>query len=368
MRICLNPYVEGSGIGTYILELANYLAENTEHEIIAIGDTKLAHHPKIKVYQTPKKNSFWTQVPPISWFYFVWEDFLISRLVNSIRPDVFHTSDNVVFNTIKCPTVQVGWDYPRGPIDCIKLTMSYERRWLLPYRILRELEMGLRGWYVNKTVTKVLGVTKHVTSKLYSNGVFIPPGINIRKNDEKRSDKFTITFVARNHLWIKRKGLRFLLDALMLIESDKVEYDLVLIGNVPKGFESVLQKYDPIKRHIQIKGLLPRAETLKLIKRSHFLAAPSLYEEFGFAIIEAMSYGIPIIASNGNESFKEMIGAGGICVDIKNAKLFSLELHKLIMSQELLKKLSENAISQISKNYSWDKIIPDILKLYKETI
>lgn len=358
MKICLNPYVEGSGIGTYILELANYLAENTEHEIIAIGDTKLAHHPRMKVYQTPKKNSFWTQVPPISWFYFVWEDYKISRLVNKLRPDIFINSDHLVFNKVKCPTYAVGWDYPKGLIGCIKLAARYEEWWKLPYRVIREMEMSLKDSCAFSHAKLILGVTNHVTRKLQKKGYpaqYYPPGIKILPNHEKKFKKFTITFVARNHIWTKRKGLKYLLEALKILEKEKLEYDLNIIGNIPNDSCKRFKKYNSIKRHIILKGLLSRNETLKIIKKSHLLAAPSLYEEFGFSILEAASYGIPVIGSKSNRSSNEILGThSGLIINIFNVKEFSRIIYKLIVTPKLLNNLRKKLTSQIKNNFSFE--------------
>lgn len=369
MKICLNPYLEGSGIGTYTLELARYLANHKEHEVIVIGDKKLENSRyNIKVYQNPKKRSFFFEVPPISWVYGPWQDYKISKLINQINPDVFHNSDHLAFNITRCPTIAVGWDYPKGLINCIRLAMQYEKKYLLPYRIIREIEMSIKDWFAHKKAKKVLCVTNHVKNNLGSKGIFLPPGIHQQPNDEKKFEKLTITFIGRNHIWTKRKGLRYLFDSLILIEKHyKIDYDLILIGKVPKNFNKILNKYNQIKHHVKIKNLLPREETLRIIKKSHLLAAPSLYDEFNFGVLEALSYGIPVIASKHNHSFQEMVGNdAGICVDIYNKKEFATELLKLIKNKEKIKILSENAIKKVKNNYSWESVGPKILQVYEE--
>lgn len=371
MKICLNPYIEGSGIGTYTLELARYLAKNTNHEIIVIGDKKLEDkNYNIKIYQSSKKRSFFFEIPPISWIYGPYQDLKISKLVNQINPDIFHNSDHLAYNNIKCPTIAVGWDYPKNLLECIKLASMYEKKILLPYRIIREIEMSIKDWFAHKNAKKILCITNYLKSKIKSKSIFLPPGINLQKNNENKFEKLTITFIGRNHIWTKRKGLNYLLDALTLIEKYyKIDYDLILIGNVPNRFNIILNQYNTIKHHIKIKGLLVREETLQIIKKSHLLAAPSIYDEFNFGVLEALSYGIPVIASKHNHSFKEMVGNdAGMCIDIFNKKEFAKTLLDLMNDDEKIKRLSKNAIQKIKDNYSWEVLAPKILKIYEQNL
>jgi glycosyltransferase involved in cell wall biosynthesis len=374
MKICLNPYVEGSGIGTYVLELAQYLAKNTEHEITVIGDKRLKIEG-VTIYQSPKKRSYFYEIPPMSWIYGPWQDYKISQLVNKINPDIFHNSDHLVWNAVKCPTIAVSWDFPKPISACIRLANAYEKKWLLPYRIIREIEMSIKDKIALRHVRKCIGVTQYVTQNLKRQGYdaeFIPPGINLPQNPPacKKFEKLTVVFVGRNHIWTRRKGLKYLLDALLYLErKEHLDYRLVIIGNVPKGFDKVLMRYKAIRSHLVIKGLLSRDETLNIIKRAHLLAAPSLYEEFGFAVLEAQSYGLPVIASGRNHSFNEMIATGsGITTNIYDKKEFGETLRTIMKDKARLKSLGINAKKHIQKNYSWEVITPKILGLYEQSI
>lgn len=369
MKICLNPYIEGSGVGTYTLELARYLSKNSEHEIVVIGDKKLENPEyNIKVFESPKQRSFFFEIPPFSWLYGPYQDYQISKLVNYINPDIFHTSDHLAFNRVRCPTIGTGWDYPKGLLECVKLALNYEKKSLLLYRIIREIEMSIKDWLAIKKVKKVLCVTNHVKQNIGNKGIFLPPGINIQKNNEKKFERLTLTFIGRNHIWIKRKGLKYLLDALSLIEKYcKIDYDLVLIGKIPSKFKKVLANYKTIRSHIKLKGLLSRENTLNIIKKSHLLVAPSLYDEFNFGVLEALSCGIPVIASKYNYSFQDMIGHNetGILVNIYDKKQFAKELFNLIQNKTKLNILSKNTVKRVKEKYSWEVLVPKILEVYE---
>src|SRR3989338_8914222 len=90
--------------------------------------------------------------------------------------------------------------------------------------------------------------------------IHIPPGIQIPNITPTKNKTLTLCFIARNHIWIKRKGLRYLLNALMIIKQKypQLDYKLHIIGNIPWYSQFILNKYKPLKDHIQIHGLLPR--------------------------------------------------------------------------------------------------------------
>ncbi|MFA5142283.1 MAG: glycosyltransferase family 4 protein [Candidatus Woesearchaeota archaeon] len=289
--------------------------------------------------------------------------------MNKIKPEIFINSDHLVFNKVKCPTYAVGWDYPKGIFACIRLATRYEEWWKLPYRIFREIEMSIKDYLAFSQVKSILGVTDYVTNKLQKKGypaILCSPGIKIKSNDEKKCNKFTIVFVGRNHIWTKRKGLIYLLDALKILENENPEYDLIILGNIPKESRKRFERYNSIKRHIILKGVLPRKDFINIIKRSHILAAPSLYEEFGFSIIEAMSQGLPVIVSRDNPSFKEMVSKNaGIELNIHNPKDFSERISGLMNNKKLYTEIKNSAIIRIKERYSWNQIIPLLEKFQK---
>ena len=81
-------------------------------------------------------------------------------------------------------------------------------------------------------------------------------------------------------------------------------------------------------------------------------------------VLEALSLGIPVIASD-NESFKDMITKEcGIITNIKDKNIFADDLLKLF-DINLINKMSKNAIKRVKENFSWDVIVPKIEKIIK---
>lgn len=371
MKICLYPYTEGSGIGTYIIELAHALKE-TKNEIVVIGEAKdVAEKNKLCFYQSPAKTfsvlgDKIKQLPPFSSIDpFFWGKEL-SRLINKIDPDVVHTADHLPYHTIRAPVIGVAWDFPKGIKESILLSKKYAPFFQLPYRILREIEMSIKDYFALQKTKCVLGVTHYVTDALVQKGynaLYFPPGITMPKTNVKKNERLTITFVGRHHIWTKRKGLYLLLDALENVNQDFV---LEIMGEIPPYFPVILNKYPVIKPKLRLLGLIPREETLYRIAQSHLLVAPSLYDEFGYAILEAEAFGTPALVSRDNISFRERVHNKKLAINVFDKQEFVNALKSLLSNKEELITLGKEARQFIGKEYSWENKIPQLLKIYEE--
>jgi glycosyltransferase involved in cell wall biosynthesis len=97
-----------------------------------------------------------------------------------------------------------------------------------------------------------------------------------------------------------RKNLESLLDALLYLYKDRKEkYNLVIAG--PKGwlFDQIELKINEYRNIGQVitSGYLTDDELIALYKKAKIFIYPSLYEGFGFPVLEAMKLGVPVICS-----------------------------------------------------------------------
>ena len=123
MKICLYPYTEQSGIGTYILELKKVFKDS-----VAIK---------------PVKTTFFGKIPPIIYLNYYLINKKLEKKIDDINPDLFFTSDLIPFTNIKCKKIEVAWDYPKPIIECFRLAKKYSPWYLLPYFFFREIEFSL---------------------------------------------------------------------------------------------------------------------------------------------------------------------------------------------------------------------------------
>jgi len=79
---------------------------------------------------------------------------------------------------------------------------------------------------------------------------------------------------------------------------------------------------------------------------------PSLYEGFGFPVVEAMHYGAPVIASRAS-SLPELVGEAGLLVDPLDVDDIAAAMGRLAADGDLRKRLRELGRRQAAR-FTWD--------------
>ena len=182
------------------------------------------------------------------------------------------------------------------------------------------------------------------------------PAVPERKITKKKNKQITFIYVARAfHL----KGAIF---ALEIMKRLKKKYNIrpIVISSLPKEMK---QKYP----EIEIYNLMRQEKVFKLMRESDIFLYPSQMDTFGFAILEAMSFGLPpvVLETPGNDAVNEIIknGKTGYAIKYKNPRGYLTRLSKeeepllkeiyekcenLINDKSLRKRISKNCIKEIS--------------------
>jgi len=119
-----------------------------------------------------------------------------------------------------------------------------------------------------------------------------------------------------------------------------------------------------IDQEVEFLGI--RKDVDKLMVSSKILVLPSRWEGLPVTILEAMSRGLPVIASSVGgipeviENKKE-----GILVPPQNPEILAQAIKKLLEDESLRKELIRNAYEKVKENYSIETYAKNILNLYK---
>ena len=122
----------------------------------------------------------------------------------------------------------------------------------------------------------------------------------------------------------QRKGLSYLLDAVSRL---KKHVELTLLG--AKTVQDCAPLEAAVRAHRWIPSL-PHAELLTEMSRQDVLVLPSLFEGFGLVLLEAMSRGLPVIATahtGGPDVIDD--GVEGFIVPIRSAEAIAEKLELL---------------------------------------
>lgn len=116
---------------------------------------------------------------------------------------------------------------------------------------------------------------------------------------------------------------------------------------------------------IIVTGYIDEADKGPIIRGAMGLLFPSLYEGFGFPVVEAMLCGIPVIASN-TSSLPEIIEDAGILVDPLSEAQIASAMDLLIEHKLLHRKLSVKGRLQ-AMQFKWQRAAEQTLAVLEET-
>lgn len=107
-------------------------------------------------------------------------------------------------------------------------------------------------------------------------------------------------------------------------------------------------------------------ELVYLYKNAECFVFPSLYEGFGFPILEAFACNCPLVSSTGG-SLKEIAGDAAIYFDAKNIKEMRQSIQNVLTDFSLKKELVEAGKIRL-RDFSWEKCRTETNLLYSKVV
>ena len=92
-----------------------------------------------------------------------------------------------------------------------------------------------------------------------------------------------------------------------------------------------------------------------------------MYEGFGYPVIEAMSCGTPLVATN-ISSIPELVGGYATLIDPKNEEALAESIRKILSDYESFLEIAIKGREHIVKTFNWDKIVKEYESIILKTI
>ena len=164
------------------------------------------------------------------------------------------------------------------------------------------------------------------------------------------------------------KGLDFSLKALKKLKKDFPNMHLIVIGLIKKGghTEKLIKKLG-LENDVTFKSNLTKNEIKDCYSKSSIAIVSSLYEGFGYPVIEAMSCEVPLIATNVS-SIPELTSDFAKLVDPKNEEMIYQSVKDILAEYDKYKKIAIKGRQHVIKNFNWIKITGEYENAIFETI
>ena len=164
------------------------------------------------------------------------------------------------------------------------------------------------------------------------------------------------------------KGLDYLLKALSDLVKVYPDISLSVIGEQKKGghTERLIKKLN-LEKRVNFFSNLTQEELRITYCRAELAIIPSLYEGFGFAAIEAMACGVPLISTSGG-ALPEVVKDAGIIIPPKNVKEIYNSVDLLLSSPDIAKDFAKKALKRANSKFSWEAVAKKLEKVYFKEI
>ncbi len=197
----------------------------------------------------------------------------------------------------------------------------------------------------------------------------IYPGVRRIKTEVKKTErkkaKYQIISVGRLD---RQKDFQTIIFSLHELKKIYPSFELHIIGDGPLK-KDLLRLSKDLNMNKQIHFLKWKKNVFKFLSTADIFVFASRYEGFPYVITEAMSCGLPIVATNCSFGIKESLSNGkcGLIIGQKNYKQMAKAIFRLISNKKLRTYYSIQALEK-SKNFALELMLQEYRSLYDSLI
>ena len=173
-------------------------------------------------------------------------------------------------------------------------------------------------------------------------------------------------FIFYAGIYKPRKNHAGLLRAFQRLIAGGVAAQLVIAGPMNEGGAEVKKLALELGVHedVVFTGVVDDFELAALYSGARVYACPSLYEGFGFTVLEAMACGTPVVCSAAT-SLPEIAGDAALYADPRSPQEFALALEKVLVDPQLRTELIEKGYKNC-RRFSWKKTAERTIAVYEQ--
>ncbi|MGH9570328.1 MAG: glycosyltransferase family 4 protein [Candidatus Angelobacter sp.] len=355
------------GIGRYMKSLAEgTIARAPEHEYLLLMPENAVDRIDVPFLSNVQKIA-----PPLKYYSFR-EQLEIPRILRREKVDLLHSPHFNLPLMRACPAVVTIH-------DVIYLVFPEE----LPSRIGRMYYRAMISASV-RLADSIITVSefskKEIVRLLHVDAAriqVIPSGIartfqkvtDLRRLESMRK-RYGIErdYILYTGIYRRRKNHAGLLHAFREFVRQGHRAQLVVAGPLGEG-ENDLRRLAAeleIGNDTVIAGFVSEPDLLALYSEARVYACPSLYEGFGFTVLEAMACGVPVVCS-AEASLPEVAGEGALYANPRIPEEFADALARAFSNDTLRAELIQRGSRNLGR-FSWNAVVDETLAIYHSVL
>jgi phosphatidylinositol alpha-mannosyltransferase len=361
LQVCPYSWDAEGGVKTHVAELAGHLGQ-LGHEVLVAAPAR-AHppEPRLRIVGRPWPVRFNGST---AWVCLSLQSTARLRaIMQEFRPDVVQVheplSPGVAMSaTMVADSPVVATFHANYPRSLAAALYTLEAR--VCAAVWRRIDLCL-------AVSRAAAAS--IESRIPRRVRVIPNGVDRAVFDEAppngRGPRRRLLFVGRLE---RRKGFGTAVQAFALLAARFADLDLVAVGD---GADRSVPDRLPagIRGRVVMRGALGRAAVPGEYRAADVFVAPALgSESFGIVLLEAMSVGVPVVASD-ISGYREVVrnGVDGLLVPPGDAKAVAEAVERILAEPGLAARLRASAMRRVLE-FSWETVAKRVEAAYAEAI
>jgi len=231
--------------------------------------------------------------------------------------------------------------------------------WLRPF-VRWALDTSDQVVAISSYTAREIAELSSVPTRVIPYAVGFAPDANVQRSVAP-GGHFEILFVGR---LVERKGVRYLIDAARQLPRER-RARVVIIGDGPErqALEAQVRR-DGLGDRVQFRGRVPDADLRRAYASASVFVLPSVLdshgdtEGLGVVLLEAMSYGVPVIGSSlGGITDIVQHEKTGLLVPPGDASALAAAIERLARDPGLGARLGEAGRRDTGERFSWPAIV-----------
>jgi glycosyltransferase involved in cell wall biosynthesis len=349
-------FLNYTGLGNYSRNIILSLLENYEGNEYYLFTPDPGSHPFLN--EVVKFKNVHIVSPKNKSFSSRWRSYGITHLINDLNLDVYHgLSNELPFNIRKSRAKKIVTIH-----DLIPFKDDTFRNIFDDYFSRKKMRKACRNADIITAIseeTKKDIIQRFGTNENKIKVVYQPVGFNVPEStaDVRRKYNLPAKFILQVGTVEYRKNIQIILRALIKLKLPDLHF--VIVGKKGK-FYKALQSYtnnNGLGNMVHFIDPVTNEDLAGIYKESTAVMYPSLYEGFGLPIIEAISYGKPVLTTKGG-CFEEAGGPGAYYCDTESVDEVSNALIKILETNSSIQnEAGKQYISQFTSKATADGLM-----------
>jgi len=165
-----------------------------------------------------------------------------------------------------------------------------------------------------------------------------------------------------------RKNHATAMQALARLKAASFPHRLLIVGGQGWLFEPIQKMVADLNLNddVSFAGYVSAADLPALYAGAACVLQPSLYEGFGFPVLEAMACGAPVVCSD-TSSLPEVAGDAALQVMPTDAEAWAAAIGRVLTEPGLADVMRTKGLVQAAK-FRWDRCAQETVAIYQETV